>query len=75
MVIAVIIIIVLTLICIGLTIFGLWALGKLNKYIGTLESQIELQLDRIDELEDLIRESNIKSKKIIKRNIISEDDE
>ena len=75
MIITLIIAIIFTLICIGTTIFGLWALGKLNKYIGVLENQIELQLDRIDELEDLIRESNIKSKKIIKRNIISEDDE
>lgn len=74
MILTIIIAIVFTLICIGITIFSLWALGKLNKYIANLENQIELQLDRIDELEDLIRESNIKSKKIIKRNIISEDE-
>ncbi len=66
--------IILVVLSILVSSFGIWALGKLNKYIARLESVIDNQLDRIDELEDLIQQSNIKSKKIVKREIIKEDE-
>ena len=66
--------IILVVLSVLISSFCIWALGKLNKYIGRLEGVIDNQLDRIDELEDLIQQSNIKSKKIIKREIIKEDE-
>lgn len=66
--------IILVVLSILVSSFCIWALGKLNKYIARLEGVIDNQLDRIDELEDLIQQSNIKSKKIIKREIIKEDE-
>lgn len=68
------ILIILVILSILTSAFCIWALGKLNKYIAKLESIIDNQLDRIDELEDLIQQSNIKSKKIIKREIIKDDE-
>lgn len=68
-------IIILILLSFGISIFALWALSKLNKYISRLENQIENQLDRIDDLEDLLLQSNIKNKKIIRKNIIPEDED
>lgn len=68
------ILIILTVLSVLVSSFCIWAIGKLNKYIAKLESSIDNQLDRIDELEDLIQQSNIKSKKIIKREIIKEDE-
>lgn len=67
----VIVLVVLSLLVSG---FCVWALSKLNKYIAKLEGIIDNQLDRIDELEDLIQQSNLKSKKIIKREIIKENE-
>lgn len=66
---------ILFLIAILISSFTIWALSKLNKYIAKLEKQIENQIDRVDEVEDLLQQSNIKNKKIIKRNIISDDTE
>ncbi len=67
--------IILTLIAIGICIFVSWAIGKLNKYIAKLENKIETQLDRIDDLEDLLLQSNIKNKKVVRKNLIPDDNE
>ena len=67
--------IILSLLAILICSLVLWAIGKLNRYIGKLESQIEQQLDRIDEIEELLIQSNIKNKKVIKRNLMPSDDE
>ena len=53
----------------------IWAIGKLNRYIGKLEIQIESQLDRIDDLEELLIQSNVKNKKVVKRNLMPPDEE
>lgn len=68
------IVIILSILTIGLSIFTLWALKRLNQYIGRLENQIENQLDRIDELEDLLIQSNVKTKKIVRKNLIADDE-
>lgn len=68
------ILVILVILSVLVSSFCIWALSKLNKYIAKLENIIDNQLDRIDELEDLIQQSNIKSKKIIKREIIKEDE-
>lgn len=66
---------ILIILSLSVCTFTLWALSRLNKYIGRLESQIEDQLDRIDELEDLLSQSNLKNKKVIRKNLIPEDQE
>jgi hypothetical protein len=71
----IILVIVLSLISILICYLTLWAIGKLNRYIGKLEEQIELQLDRIDEVEELLTQSNIKNKKIVKRNLMPTDED
>jgi uncharacterized membrane protein YvbJ len=70
-----IIAIILIVIALGICFFVLWALSRLNKYIGRLENQIEEQLDRIDELEDLLSQSNIKNKKVVRKNLIPDEPE
>jgi len=67
--------IILIVIALGICFFVLWALSRLNKYIGRLENQIEEQLDRIDELEDLLSQSNIKNKKVVRKNLIPDEPE
>lgn len=67
--------IIVVLIAIGISWLTLWAIKKLNQYISRLENQIEEQLDRIDELEDLLIQSNIKNKKIVRKNLIPDNDE
>lgn len=66
--------IIFGVITIGISVFTLWALKRLNQYIGRLETQIETQLDRIDELEDLLIQSNVKTKKIVRKNLIADDE-
>lgn len=66
--------IIFGILTIGISVFTLWALKRLNQYIGRLENQIENQLDRIDELEDLLIQSNVKTKKIVRKNLISDDE-
>jgi hypothetical protein len=68
-------ILILCTVCVGLTFFGLWALRRLNIYIGKLEDQIIEQLDRIDELEDMLSQANIKNKKVVRKQIIPDDED
>ena len=69
----IIVAIIICVIAIGVCWFTLWAIGKLNKYIARLEKQISEQLDKTDELEDLLIQSNIKNKKIVRKNLIPDD--
>jgi hypothetical protein len=67
--------IILSIISLLGTLLVIWAIGRLNKYIATLEQIVEEQISRTDQLEDLLRESNIKQKKVVKKNLIPDDEE
>ena len=71
----VIVVILFILIAAAVVWFVIWAFSKLNKYIASLEKQIDTQIARVDGFEDIIRDAGIQNKKIINKKLIPEDEE
>ncbi len=65
---------IICIVCVGLCCLLLWAIRRLNLYITSLENRIEEQLNRIDDFEDMLAQSNIKNKKLVRKNIIPEEE-
>lgn len=62
--------IILIVVSLITTSFLIWALIRLNRYIAGLERQIENQLERIEEVEELLLQANLKNKKVVRKNLI-----